>query len=159
MQNLGYACMNMTLSSRSKKTRVTTNRSMIRRTFDERGIQYASELALQNCIDLRKILEWNENIGIKFYRLSSNIFPWASEYNLSDLPHYARIAEVLADCGDFAARHGHRLTSHPGPFNKLTSPKEQVVLNTIRDLEIHGEVFDLLGLLSSIRCCAFSLDC
>ena len=146
MQNLGYACMNMTLSSRPKKTRVTTNRSMIRRTFDARGIQYASELALQNCIDLRKILDWNEQLGLRFYRLSSNIFPWASEYNLSDLPDYDQIVEVLADCGDFADRHGHRLTSHPGPFNKLTSPKKQVIINTIKDLETHGEIFDLLGL-------------
>ena len=146
MQNLGYACMNMTLSSRPKKTRVTTNRSMIRRTFDARGIQYASELALQNCIDLRKILDWNEQLGLRFYRLSSNIFPWASEYNLSDLPDYDQIVEVLADCGDFADRHGHRLTSHPGPFNKLTSPKKQVIINTIKDLETHGEIFDLLRL-------------
>ena len=146
MQNLGYACMNMTLSSRPKKTRVTTNRSMIRRTFDARGIQYASELALQNCIDLRKILDWNEQLGLRFYRLSSNIFPWASEYNLSDLPDYDQIVEVLADCGDFADRHGHRLTSHPGPFNKLTSPKKHVIINTIKDLETHGEIFDLLNL-------------
>ena len=28
----------------------------------------------------------------------------------------------------------------------LTSPTEQVVLNTIKDLEIHGQVFDLMGL-------------
>ena len=144
--DLGYACMNMTLSSRPKKTRVTTNRSMIRRTFDARGIQYASELALQNCIDLRKILDWNEQLGLRFYRLSSDIFPWSSEYSLSDLPDYDSICAVLADCGDYAAKHGHRLTSHPGPFNKLTSPKERIVLNTIKDLETHGEMFDLLNL-------------
>jgi UV DNA damage endonuclease len=144
--NLGYACINMNLSERPKSERVTTNRTMIRRTFNERGIEYASELALQNCNDLQKILEWNEQRDIKFFRLSSNLFPWASEYDISSLPDYNKIMEALSSAGRYAALHGHRITSHPGPFNKLTSPKERVILNTIRDLEIHGEVFDMLEL-------------
>ena len=57
MNQMGYACINMDLNSRPKSSRVTTNRSMIRRTFDEKGIPYASELALQNVRDLYKILE------------------------------------------------------------------------------------------------------
>ena len=60
MYNLGYACINMELSQQPKSKRVTTNRSMIRRTFDEKGLPYASELALANCRDLLKILQWNE---------------------------------------------------------------------------------------------------
>ena len=39
-----------------------------------------------------------------------------------------------------------RITSHPGPFNVLTSPREHVVQNCIKDLSIHGEVFDMMGL-------------
>ena len=78
MYNLGYACINMGLSSLSKSKRVTTNRSMIRRTFLEKGLSYASELALQNCLDLEKIIQWNEDNDIKFYRMSSDLFPWAS---------------------------------------------------------------------------------
>ena len=48
--NLGYACINMTLSG--QKPKVTTNRSMIKRTFLERGVEYATELGLQNARDL-----------------------------------------------------------------------------------------------------------
>ena len=44
-QVLGYACINMGFSERPKKQRITTNRSMIKRTFQQRGIRYASELA------------------------------------------------------------------------------------------------------------------
>ena len=47
--NLGYACINETLNSLPKGQRVTTNRSMIKKTFLEKGLPYASELALQNC--------------------------------------------------------------------------------------------------------------
>ena len=143
---LGYACINMELSKAPKSKRVTTNRSMIRRTFDERGLPYASELALANCRDLLKILRWNEQHDIRFFRISSDIFPWASEYKLSDLPDFDDICDALQDAGDFIEDYGHRITSHPGPFNKLTSPRESVILNTIRDLDIHGELFDMLGL-------------
>ena len=90
--NLGYACINMNLSTLPKSKRVTTNRSMIKRTFQEKGIAYASELALQNVTDLYQILQWNDDHGIKFYRMSSDIFPWSSEYNLKDLPDYDEIS-------------------------------------------------------------------
>ena len=39
-----------------------------------------------------------------------------------------------------------RITSHPGPFNVLTSPHPHVVENCITDLSIHGEVFDMMNL-------------
>ena len=142
--NLGYACINMTLSK--QKPKVTTNRSMIKRTFEERGVSYASELALKNVRDLFQILKWNNENGIKLFRLSSEMFPWASEYDLETLPHYLRIKTLLEGCGHYAKQNGIRITSHPGPFNVLTSPNEKVVKNTITDLEIHGKIFDLLGL-------------
>ena len=73
MYNLGYACINMGFSNRPKKDRITTNRTMMKRTFHEKGIEYASELALQNVRDLHTILEWNLENNIYFYRLSSDI--------------------------------------------------------------------------------------
>ncbi len=142
MINLGYACINMTLGKKG----ITTNRSMIKRTFNEKGVPYASELSIQNCRDLIEIIKWNEQNDVKFFRMSSNLFPWSSEYPLSELPHYNRIKNLLAGAGHLVNKYGHRITSHPGPFNVLVSPKENVVQNTITDLSIHGEVFDLMGL-------------
>ena len=142
--NLGYACINMTLGK--QKPKVTTNRSMIKRTFLEKGLDYAGELSLQNAHDLYKILEWNNQNGIKLFRLSSDIFPWASEYGIENSPYYKRIEIILRACGNYAKKHGIRITAHPGPFNVLVSPKENVVQNTITDLELHGKVFDMLGL-------------
>ena len=142
--NLGYACINMTLSS--QKPKVTTNRSMIKKTFKEKGIEYAGELGLQNARDLFTILQWNNRNGIKVFRLSSEMFPWASEYDIESSPYYRRILMVLQACGKFANDNGIRITCHPGPFNVLVSPREHVVENTITDLEIHGKIFDMLGL-------------
>ena len=64
---MGYSCINTNLSNRSKKDRITTNRTMIKRTFEQKGIEYASELAVQNCADLLPILQWNEKNGIRFF--------------------------------------------------------------------------------------------
>ena len=144
MQNMGYACINMHLSK--SKPKITTNRSMIKRTFLEKGIDYASELSLQNCKDLVKIIQWNHEHGFNFFRISSEIFPWASEYNISDLPDYDEIKSTLAEAGRLATEYDMRITSHPGPFNVLTSPRPHVVENCITDLSIHGEVFDMMNL-------------
>ena len=95
--NLGYACINMTLGS--QKPKITTNRSMIKKTFLEKGIPYASELGIQNCRDLVEIIKWNHQNNINFFRLSSDMFPWASEYNLIELPHYNRIKNILGGAG------------------------------------------------------------
>ena len=144
MINLGYACICKTLSDLPKSKRITTNRSMIKRTFKAKGIKYASELALANVRDLKKIIQWNEDHNIKFYRFSSDIFPWASEYEVEDFPDFEKIAQTMEAAGDLANKYGQRLTTHPGPFNKLASPKERVVLATIKDLEVQGRMMDLL---------------
>jgi UV DNA damage endonuclease len=143
---IGYACINTGLSERPLGSRITTNRTMIKKTFDAKGIHYASELTLSNVADLLEIVKWNEQNKIKFFRMSSEMFPWASHYNIDDMPHIEKITAKLKEVGDFAKTHNHRLTFHPGPFNKLASPKDNVVKNTITDLEIHGKIMDLMGL-------------
>ena len=143
--NYGYACINETLNSGPKKQRITTNRSMIKKTFKEKGIKYASELALENVKDLVKILQWNEEHNIKFYRMSSDIFPWLSEYSFYDLPHYKEIKYWLRYAGDYATEKGHRLTFHPGPFCCLASPNFEVVEKTYTELNNHSRIFDMMG--------------
>lgn len=140
---LGYACINMTLSS--QKPRVTTNRSMIKRTFLAKGLPYASELIEKNSEDLLKILQWNEEHNITLYRMSSDIAPWASEYRFEELPGYDKILSNFQKAGNFAKAHGHRLSFHPGAFCCLASKSEKVVQNAIKDLNIHGEIMDMLG--------------
>lgn len=143
--NLGYACINMTLAEQ----KISTNRSMIKKTFNEQGVLYASELAYQNVVDFATIIEWNVKNNILLYRMSSDIFPWASEYKLSELPHFNAIAIILKRMGDYAKAHKLRIGCHPGPFNVLCSPNDKVVENTIKDLTLHGEIFDLMGLYNS----------
>ncbi len=144
MNRMGYACINMELSS--QKPKIYTGRSMIKRTFKAKGIEYASELGLANCKDLFEIIKWNKENGFDFFRITSNLFPWSSEYKLEDMPDHWEIAGILGEIGKYVDEHKMRITSHPGPFNVLTSPHPHVVENCIKDLSIHGEVFDMMGL-------------
>lgn len=139
--NIGYACINMTIG----KT-ITTNRSMVKKTFNAKGLDYVSDLALLNAKDVIKILEWNRQNNIYLFRLSSTIVPWGDGIDLTQLKDYKEIKSELKKAGDYAKFWGMRLNSHPGPFCVLTSPKESVVLATIADLELHGKIFDMMGL-------------
>ena len=143
INRIGYACINETL--KAQKPRVVTNRSMVKRTFHERGSGYAAELILQNARDLLTILQWNEAHDIRFFRVSSDMLPWASEFDLRAETLWPEIGSALADVGAFAREKGHRITMHPGPFNCLGSPSESVILNSLKDMELHGLVLDAMG--------------
>ena len=70
--NLGYACINTELSS--LKVKVSTNRTMRRKTFDEKGLDYVSEIILQNVTDLLTILKWNADNDIHFFACRQKCF-------------------------------------------------------------------------------------
>ena len=151
--NIGYACINMQLSypqqyggQEKGVLPITTGRSMIRRTFDSRGVSYASEKTLDNCKDLERIVSWNILNNYHFFRITSNLAPWKSEYDWDDMPDIEEIRKHLHSTGVMSKTHNLRLTSHPGPFNVLTSPHPHVVTNCVRDLTDHGDVFDMIGL-------------
>ncbi|MBD2705203.1 UV DNA damage repair endonuclease UvsE [Spirosoma sp. BT702] len=137
---VGYACINLSL----QESKITTNRGMIKKTFTEKGIAYASELALKNVQDLLKIVDWNLENGFRLFRISSDLFPWASEYKFSQLPDFVEIRATLEEIGSRPIR----LTTHPGPFNHLAG-QGKVLDNTIVDLEYQSELFDLMGLAPS----------
>lgn len=119
---------------------------MRKATFEAKGIKYASELALANAKDLLEILMWNADNGVKVFRMGSGIFPWGTEYNSTSLPDFFEIASTLRLCGNFAKQTGQRITAHPDHFVKLGSTNPKAVENSIKDLELHSEVFDLMGL-------------
>ncbi|OTA81204.1 hypothetical protein M434DRAFT_54053, partial [Hypoxylon sp. CO27-5] len=110
-----------------------------------RGQKYVEALGLANARDIVKMIRWNDKYNIKFMRLSSEMFPFASheEYGYKLAPF---ASEVLTEAGRLAAKLGHRLTTHPGQFTQLGSPRNEVVKNAIRDLEYHDEMLTLLRL-------------
>ncbi|KAI9834440.1 MAG: UV-damage endonuclease [Phylliscum demangeonii] len=110
-----------------------------------RGRAFVEDLGLANARDIVKMIRWNDRYGIKFLRLSSEMFPFASHpvygYQLAPFA-----SGVLAEAGRVAGELGHRLTTHPGQFTQLGSPRKSVIENAIRDLEYHAELLSLLKL-------------
>ena len=142
---IGYACINMTLG----KTGVTTNRDCIQRTFQSKGLDYISKLSLANVIDLEKVIHWNAKNGFKFYRISSCLFPWMTEYDFEDLKDWSEISAVLKRIGDFVTQERQRLEFHPSHFTILASPNPKTVEKSIKDLNQHSKIFDTMGLTPS----------
>jgi len=144
-KQLGYACINMQL----RKEKIYTGRSMIRRTFDAKGLDYVSEICIENTKDLIKIVQWNEDNNIKVYRMSSDIYPWMSEYEFKDLPRYDELCKLLKQVGNLAKQYGQRLSFHPGQFCVLASPTQKVVDSAINELNKSAQIMDLMGLPKS----------
>lgn len=142
MNQFGYACINMELREKN----IFNSRTMRKATFESKGLPFVSKIVLQNVKDLLPIFHWNYKNNVKVFRISSELAPWASEYDLKDLPDYEEISHYLKIAGDYTKVINQRVSFHPGQFNCLASEKDHVVDLCIKDLEIHGKIFDLMGL-------------
>ena len=147
MKNIGYCCIPMGCNvGKPKKEHITVNRGMVRKTFDTKGLPYVSELVIENLKDTLKVLDWNLKNHIYVYRLSSDSFPWMSEYEFSDMPKFPAIQTYMRLIGEKIKSNDIRVSYHPGPFNVLASENPSVVEKTIKELNKHAELMDLMGL-------------
>lgn len=138
---LGYAC----ISIAKRQQGVYTGRTLTLKSMEEKGIKYVKDLALKNIADMREIIMYNEQRGIRFWRITSDLFPHmenprAKKYSID----FA--AKALADAGKLARELGHRITMHPGQFAQLGSPRAEVVEQTSRDLNLHAKILTMMGL-------------
>ena len=147
MNRVGYCCISMGINEgKKKKDQIMVNRGMIKRTFDKRGLEYVSELAIQNINDCKKILEWNLKNKIYIYRMSSDMFPCIGFYDIKDLPNFSVISSKLKKLGDFIKLNNIRTSFHPSHFCVLASENKSVVEKTIDELNKHAELMDLMEL-------------
>jgi len=133
--NLGYPCSNLTIDAYAS------------RSF--RLASYSPELLLEtvqlNLDALLVILEWNREQDIRYFRLPTNLIPFAS-HPIMDAEWQRRFADQLAAIGSFIVRHAMRITVHPGQYILLDSPSPDVVAQNIADLDHQCKLFDLMRL-------------
>ena len=139
---LGYACISMDL----REWEIFTSRSLILATVKKKGIDYIKTLILINVDDLFKILIYNEAHGIRFFRISSCVFPHLGNPQIID-PNYdiSFVKDQLKIIGSYAKMHGHRITMHPGQFVQLGSPNQDIIDRSINDLLNHAKLFEMLN--------------
>jgi len=147
MNRIGYCCINISINNgKKKKDFITVNRGMIKKTFEEKGLGYVSELALLNIDDMFKIIKWNKENDIFVYRMSSDILPCIGFYKLEDLPKFDLISKRLKEIGDYAKSVDMRLSFHPTHFCIPASQNQKVVDNAIDELDKNAQIMDLMGL-------------
>ena len=138
---LGYCCINTHL----RDLGIFTSRTCRLQTILENGIGYSYKLAHQNIDDLAPIFRWNARNKIYNYRMSSEIFPFAT--HLDYYQHYdiEQFRDKLVKLGKYAKRCGQRLTFHPGQYNQLTSLNDNVVEKSIIDIDFHAKILDMMN--------------
>ncbi|MFX0108589.1 MAG: UV DNA damage repair endonuclease UvsE, partial [Candidatus Hodarchaeota archaeon] len=137
---IGYPCVNLSVGCSSSRT-------FRLKSYSEERMSDAIENNL-NC--LKKVLRFNLERGILFFRITSDLIPFASHpictYNWQDT-----YRESFKRIGRFIKKHRMRVTMHPGQYTVLNSKDDIVYLNSIKDLEYHVQVLDLLGLGPSAK--------
>ncbi|KAF8828535.1 hypothetical protein HHX47_DHR3000073 [Lentinula edodes] len=141
---LGYACLNTILRNKKPASdAVFCSRTCRIDSIKKNGMDWVRELGRKNVQDLITMIQWNEDNNIRFLRLSSEMFPFASHPIYGYSLEYC--SSLLAEAGALAKKYGHRLTTHPGQFTQLGSPKPGVIESSIRELEYHCQMLDLMG--------------
>lgn len=119
----------------------------------QEALEILSSRILNNFIVTEKIIRHCYLLGIKGYRLSSSTMPIINHpdvnLKLIDLPNADKIFNAINLIKTAIAETNIRLSAHPSEYITLTSDNPSAIDNSIRDLEQHGEIFDLLGLEKS----------
>ena len=140
---LGLCCLNTKL--REQRPPVFASRSIILKTFQEKGFDHLKLKIVQNLQDILTMMHWNEKHGIKVFRLSSELFP---HFSNPLAPNYSLnfAKDLLRDIGNLSKKYNQRLTFHPGQYNVIGTPHEDVFAKTVLDLTYHADVLDAMNL-------------
>jgi UV DNA damage endonuclease len=139
--NMGYCCINTSL----RELGIFTSRTCRLETVKQNGISYLYKLANENIDDLAAIFRWNWKNKIYLYRMSSEMFPFASHPDFCNLYDFDQFSEKLMRLGELAKVYNQTLTFHPGQYNQLSSVRDSVVENSITDINIHAKILDMMG--------------
>ncbi|MFX1379600.1 MAG: UV DNA damage repair endonuclease UvsE [Promethearchaeota archaeon] len=137
---IGYPCINLTLNCRSSRT------FRLRNYSEGRLIE-----TIGNNLDcLAEILKFNYKNKIFFFRVTSDLIPFASHPIMKfDWQEYFK--SKFEEIGTYIKKNSIRITMHPGQYTVLNSNSDKVVQNSIKELIYHIEVLKLLGLDSEAK--------
>lgn len=136
---LGYPAINQALACRCSGTFRLASYSEERMTAT-----IGANLAC-----LRRVLAWNVEHRLLFFRITSNLIPFASHPVAAAYDWRGRFAAELADLGAYVRAHDLRISLHPGQFVVLNSPSDTTYASSVAELIYHAELLEALGLDAS----------
>jgi UV DNA damage endonuclease len=132
---IGYPCINRSIPCRGNRT------FRLKSYSEERLIETLD----YNLSCLKRILAFNAAHGVLFFRITSDLVPFAS-HPICTFCWQEHFASIFKEIGDFIRNHDMRISMHPDQFIVLNSPREEVVTRSIPELDYHAEVLDLMRL-------------
>jgi UV DNA damage endonuclease len=135
---LGLVCQ-----TNSKEIRYRTiTRKRLLEASGERQCALLDDIFRDNIQTFDAALRYCQREGIALYRIPSGIFPFADDDIGRDL--LQTFSEALAQSGARARALGIRLVMHPDQFVVLSSDSASVVANSVKILQMHADIMDLL---------------
>lgn len=132
---IGYACQNWKLPA-------STNNTFRLSSYSESKIIRTIEKNIQG---LDEIIDFNVKNSLLCFRLGSGFIPFAS-HPVCKFDWSTHFLENFRDIGKKIMANKIRISMHPGQYVVLNSKKESVILSSIRELEYHAILLDLLNL-------------
>lgn len=147
--NLGYVAIALKLEEGSpNKTTTYKNLSKLEPKLWHMKLK---DIAIKNIESTERIIRYNSAYGIKLYRMTSKIIPLATHKEVafwdweSDLkPYFEKLGRTIRECKA-------RVSTHPDHFVLLNSPRKEVLEASIKDLEYHMKMYNLMGLSESSK--------
>ncbi len=132
---IGYPCINRTIGCSGNRTFRLASWS------EERFLSTVGS----NIACLKNILAWNYDHEILFFRITSDLVPFAS-HPVCTIPWQQHFSDELAEIGAVIKKNGIRISMHPDQFIILNSPDPKVVGRSTDELMYHADLLDLVGL-------------
>ena len=139
MPHLGLVCITVSKDIRYR----TVTRTRLHAQSPDAQNKILEDIYRDNLQTLDGAMRYCAQHGISLYRLPSSIFPFAD--TPEGLSILQTLATSLARTGKRALEAGIRLVMHPDQFVVLSSDSPDVVANSIKILQMHADIMDLLA--------------
>lgn len=135
-QNLiGYACQNLDVEDDVYRTC----------RIERFNAKVGHDLIAENLKVLEGMIDYNIKHGLKMFRITSSLVPFASNKQIFNIDWTSDFASELKIIKNKIVSNNIRISVHPGQYTVLNSLNDDVITRSILELEYHVDILESLG--------------